>query len=57
MAYSIDSDQCTNCGICLGECPTEAIFEMDSVHRILANDCIDCGACAGVCPEKCISPE
>ncbi len=50
MAYTI-SDKCINCGACIGECPVEAIAEVDGKVVINAETCIDCGSCAAVCPE------
>ena len=55
MAYVI-SDDCTNCGICAGECPVEAISEGDGKYVIDAEACTDCGICAGECPVEAISP-
>lgn len=56
MAHVI-SDDCINCGACVGECPVEAISEGDSKHVIDADICTDCGACAEVCPVEAISAE
>lgn len=54
MAYVIN-DNCINCGVCEGECPTKCISPGDSVYVINAPECIDCGACAGVCPvDACV---
>ena len=55
MAFVIDESKCIGCGICEGECPTEAISPSGDVYVIDADECIDCGACAAVCPEEAIS--
>ena len=55
MAYVI-SDDCTACGTCLPECPSEAIAEGD-IYKIEADACIDCAACVDVCPVEAISAE
>jgi len=56
MAYKIN-DNCINCGVCVEECPTSCIKEVDGNHVIEAADCIDCEACAGVCPVDACVPE
>ena len=50
VAY-IDSDKCTQCGLCEERCRFDAIhdFQVDSIH------CEGCGVCAWVCPEGAIS--
>ena len=55
MAHVI-SDECINCGACVGECPVEAISEGDDQHVINADTCTDCGACVEVCPVDAIAP-
>jgi len=55
MAYVI-SDECTACGVCIDECPEEAISEGD-IFVIDPELCTDCGSCADVCPVEAISPE
>ncbi|WGK68562.1 4Fe-4S binding protein [Candidatus Haliotispira prima] len=57
MAYKIDTDTCINCGLCISECPTDAISEGYDAHAIASDACIDCGACVSVCPQECISAE
>ena len=53
MAYKI-SDECIACGVCIDECPVDAISEGD-IYTIDANLCTDCGSCAEVCPVEAIS--
>jgi len=57
MAYIIDSNACTACGSCVGECPTGAISEGDAYYSINADECVDCGACTDACPVEAIHPE
>jgi ferredoxin len=52
--HKIDANLCTNCGLCAGECPVEAITEGDGTH-VISDACVDCGACVPVCPVEAIS--
>jgi ferredoxin len=54
MAFKIN-DTCTACGICMSECPVEAISEGD-IYKIDPDKCTDCGACSEVCPVEAIHP-
>lgn len=55
MAYVINDD-CIACGVCVDECPVDAISEGD-IYVIDPELCTDCGACADVCPSEAIHPE
>lgn len=41
---------CTNCALCVGKCPKEALSIVD--NRVIWDDkkCINCGTCINVCP-------
>ena len=41
MALMI-TDECISCGVCLPECPNEAIVEDDGVFRIRGGRCTEC---------------
>ncbi|MDH7478537.1 MAG: 4Fe-4S binding protein [Syntrophomonadaceae bacterium] len=49
MPYKI-SDDCINCGVCVEECPAEAISEGDDKYVIDPEKCTECGNCAEICP-------
>ena len=54
MAFEI-SAECLACGVCMDECPADAISEGDDIYVTDAELCTDCGACAEVCPNESIS--
>lgn len=53
IRYYILPDKCQGCGICLRDCPTEAISGgRRLVHIIDQNKCVKCGVCLDVCPAR-----
>lgn len=53
ISYYILPDKCQGCGICLRECPAEAITGgKRMVHIIDQKKCIKCGTCLNVCPAR-----
>jgi NADP-reducing hydrogenase subunit HndC len=53
ISYSIQADKCKGCGICLRNCPVEAISgEKQKPHTINQAKCTKCGTCLEVCPEN-----
>ena len=54
------TDECTYCGACEPECPTNAISAGDDVYVIDAATCTECvgysdsPGCAAVCPAEAI---
>ena len=56
LEFSIDSDKCKGCTLCLKACPTQAIVGKPRVpHYIIAEKCISCGSCKTVCKFKAVS--
>jgi len=47
--YSIDTEKCSSCGLCLKTCPHDAISEENKVFTIDENNCLKCGICKDVC--------
>ncbi|MCL5035994.1 MAG: NADH-quinone oxidoreductase subunit NuoF [Chloroflexi bacterium] len=55
IEYSIDADNCTGCGLCLKNCPVNAISgEKKQTHTIDPAMCIKCGICRSVCPFEAV---
>jgi NADH-quinone oxidoreductase subunit F len=53
ISYNIDQSRCKGCGICLRNCPVEAISgEKQKPHTINQAKCTKCGTCLEVCPEN-----
>jgi len=53
ISFYILPDKCQGCGICLRECPAEAIIgNKRMVHVIDQEKCIKCGTCLDVCPPR-----
>ena len=57
MTYKIDQEKCIGCGMCMRQCPADAIYKTDYVapgHKlpslaIDASKCVKCGACMTGC--------
>lgn len=54
MTYII-SEECLACGVCMDECPEDAISEDEDIFVIDPKKCTDCGSCAEICPNESIS--
>ena len=53
ISYYILPDKCEGCGICLRDCPAEAISGgKRMVHIIDQEKCTKCGTCLDVCPTR-----
>lgn len=53
ISYYIMPDKCQGCGICLRDCPAEAIVGgKRKVHIIDQSKCAKCGTCLEVCPAR-----
>ncbi len=53
ISFYILPDKCQGCGICLRQCPAEAIAgDKRMVHVIDQEKCIKCGTCLDLCPER-----
>ncbi|MFH1031590.1 MAG: NADH-ubiquinone oxidoreductase-F iron-sulfur binding region domain-containing protein [Chloroflexota bacterium] len=53
ISFYILPDKCEGCGICLRNCPSDAIIGgKRMVHVIDQEKCIKCGSCLEVCPQR-----
>ena len=52
----IDLDKCTGCGICVQDCPLDAI-RLKNKKAFFDDSCSHCGACVRICPENALSLE
>ena len=51
VRFDIDAEQCKGCGVCIKNCPGEAITgEKKQPHRIDPAACTSCGVCFEECP-------
>jgi len=54
---------CIDCGLCLEECPNDAIHEGAGLHVIDPHRCTECvgfhavESCAAICPVGCCVPD
>jgi NAD-dependent dihydropyrimidine dehydrogenase PreA subunit len=57
MAVVINTEECTGCGSCIDECPTELlVLGDDGIIKLTdADECTDCGSCVSECPQECLS--
>ena len=56
--FGIDSEACKGCGLCLKDCPTDAISgEKKAPHRMDETVCVQCGVCYEACPFDAITVE
>jgi len=55
MAYVI-LDTCNSCGLCVEECPIDAIEEGESIF-VITDLCCEFTECVAVCPENAIVHE
>lgn len=58
MVAVINKDECVGCGVCVDDCPSEAIsMDGENIAVVNADECIDCGLCVDSCPTDAISME
>lgn len=52
----VNQDLCVGCGICVDECPVQAITQQEEDQKAVINEaeCIRCGKCHDVCPQEAV---
>jgi len=51
----VDEDLCVGCGVCVDDCPVEAITLQEDQKAIINEDeCIRCGRCHDICPQEAV---
>ena len=55
--YSVDSDECNGCWLCINQFGCPPIEKDGEVAKIISEDCYGCGVCAEICPSKAIERE
>ncbi len=50
----VDRNECVGCGVCVEECPVDAISLVDEIAEINMDECIRCGNCHEVCPQEAV---
>jgi len=49
----IDHEKCTECGLCIKACPSQAAKDIVA-DKLFAADCFSCARCLNVCPQDAI---
>ncbi len=50
----VKQEMCTGCGICVDECPVDAMSVSEGKASIDEENCIRCGRCHDVCPQEAV---
>ncbi|CDG65227.1 MAG: energy-converting hydrogenase subunit [Methanobacterium sp.] len=50
----IDNDSCQSCGVCVNQCPVEAMTMENDQVTVDKDKCIFCGECRTLCPTRSI---
>lgn len=50
MNFTVNTEVCTRCGICVAECPTGLLVMTENGPQPDRGGCLKCGHCVAVCP-------
>ena len=57
MLFTVDTDVCTRCGLCVAECPTGLLVMTEDGPKTGKGGCMSCGHCVSVCPTKTLDSD
>lgn len=52
---SFNIERCSSCGECIKECPEEAHYIKEGIHKVNYDKCKACGKCIETCHQKALS--
>ncbi len=50
----VDDTRCNGCGVCVEECPVDAIGMHEEKAKIDMDGCIRCALCHDICPQEAV---
>ena len=50
----VNKNKCTGCGLCVRQCPVNAISMKEGKAEIDMDKCIRCGKCHDICPQEAV---
>lgn len=53
--FSLNREECSSCGLCIQECPTENISEGKNQYPAWGRNCLACLTCEMICPDNAIT--
>jgi nitroreductase/NAD-dependent dihydropyrimidine dehydrogenase PreA subunit len=51
----IDADLCNGCGLCVEDCPAQALSMVDGVAVVTGEESLGCDHCAAICPTDAVT--
>lgn len=51
----INNQECVGCGMCVKDCPNDAIRIRNGKAKMVLEHCLECGHCIAICPKAAVS--